>query len=81
VNVEKTLTILFVGLGILSGFLSKLFGDLTLSISLPLLIYFIFQVLSFKFIKSRKSRSIFYTGFMAFVLIWLVTWIILYNIR
>ncbi|MEM5802094.1 MAG: hypothetical protein QXQ18_01775 [Candidatus Aenigmatarchaeota archaeon] len=80
-NIEKIVTIIFSSLGFFSGFLSYYFTDFTFSISLPLLIYFIVQFIVTRIYKHKKVRNVIYTGFMAFVLIWLVTWIFLFNLK
>jgi uncharacterized PurR-regulated membrane protein YhhQ (DUF165 family) len=79
-KLEKKMTIIFSCLGILSGFVSNFFTDFTFSISLPLLIYFVIQFFMTRIYKYKKIRNIIYTSFMSFVLVWLLTWIILFNL-
>ncbi len=80
-NLEKILTTIFLVFGIFSGVISNYFTNLTLSVSIPLLIYFVIQILLMRFYNIKRLKKLIYTNFMTFVLIWLVTWILLFNLN
>ena len=76
---DQLITIVFLLVGIISGFVSGIFENIILAGSLPLLIYLLVFLISTKFIQTKKIKLL-YGSFVTFVLVWLVIWIILYNV-
>lgn len=77
----RKLVSLFSVLGIIAGILSNYFSDLILSILIPLVILFISITTLIKIQKPKKKKALIYNSFITFVLIWLMVWILLYNLR
>ena len=67
-------------LGVLSNYLLSSNGNLTFALVIPLFVYLVSLFPLLKFIKSKKRRWIITNSFITFVLIWLVVWILLYNL-
>jgi H+/Cl- antiporter ClcA len=84
VRIEKIITLVFLALGVLLGFVSnyfiKTFNNLNYALTIPLLVYFIAQSPFMKMVKEKKKRWIFYNSFLTFALVWILAWIFLFNL-
>jgi hypothetical protein len=72
--------ILGIFFGVVSNYFTKNGSDLSFALSFPLFAYFISLFPLLKFIKQKKKTQLFYSSFITFILIWLVVWILLYNL-
>jgi Mn2+/Fe2+ NRAMP family transporter len=79
-NLERKLTLIYIFIGIASGFLSNLFSSLVYSIVLPVVIYLISFFLLTRFVKQKKISWLISNSLWVFVLVWLVAWIFVYNL-
>jgi hypothetical protein len=83
-KVEQFITlgylILGISLGILSNHLIKNGYNLSFALIFPLIAYFISLFPLFKVVKQKKKTWLFYNSFVTFILIWFLTWILLYNL-
>lgn len=80
-NLEQKLISIFSLLGIVSGFISNYFRIFSLSLILPLVIYCLVFLILTKFIKEKKIKWMITNSLITFILVWLVVWIFLFNIR
>jgi Mn2+/Fe2+ NRAMP family transporter len=73
---------LFLGIsfGVVSNYFTKSSSGLTFALSFPLFAYFISLLPLLKFVKQKKKTWLFYNSFITFFLIWLIVWILLYNL-
>lgn len=81
-KIEQKIVLIYTLLAISSSFATHHFfgiGDIFLAISLPLIVYAISLLLIFFWHKTKKIL-IFYNSFVTFFLIWVVLWILLYNL-
>lgn len=86
-TIEQKIILIYTCLGIAVGPISNFFTfaaspyrNLAIALLLPLAIYFASLATLVKTIRQKKIRWLVHNSFMTFVLVWLVTWIFLYNI-
>ncbi len=77
-KLKQKISIFYLFIALFCGFLSSFIKNVLLAIVLPLVIYF---ASSFFILKKRKKKNeIFINSLILFLLIWLVTWILIYNL-
>jgi hypothetical protein len=80
---EQVITVVYVSLGIVFGFLSNYVMRTLSSIILAILIPIIFYAVSvgplFKLGKLHKKKTLVSNSIITFFIVWIVTWIILFN--
>lgn len=72
--------IAFSSLGIFAGIVSNYLSDLTLSLLVPSIVYFLSVIAMIKFVKGKRKRWMIYNSFVTFILVWIVVWIFLFNL-
>lgn len=80
-KVEQLMTLMYSFLGIVCGFVSQYFKTLMFSLTIPVLAYVASVIIMSKFVKSRRMKWLISNSFVTFVLIWLLTWVFLYNVK
>jgi hypothetical protein len=79
-NLDQKLTIIYTAIGIVCGALSNLFNNLIFALVIPLIVYAISFVFFARLIKNKKPLWILSNTIFIFILVWVVTWIFLFNI-
>ena len=82
-KIEKSLILIYLGVGIVLGYLSSYFSkssNLIVSVLLPIAIYSLTFPILIKFIKHKKRQWLFTNSFVTFILVWLVAWIFFFNL-
>ena len=77
---DKISTLLYVGLGILSGFGSNLLNNLIVSVSISAIIFAASIYFLLKKYNPPKRNKFIGENLVTFLLIWLVVWILLANL-
>jgi len=80
-KIERLVIILFTIAGVVGGIASDLLADLILSAAIPLVVYVALLTVMLKFFEKKKRKWLIYNSLTTFILIWLVVWILLYNLR
>lgn len=76
---EKSVTLVYTFVGIVSGIASSYFESIYLSLLLPLVFYAATLPLFLKFIKQKRKKFL-TSSMVSFLLWWFVIWILLINI-
>jgi hypothetical protein len=79
-NLDRSLALVYLALGILSGYISNILGSLLLSIILPVAVYTISLIVLARIVKDRKLSWLIGNTVWIFVLVWLTTWVFLFNL-
>jgi hypothetical protein len=79
-NLDQKFTIIYTTIGIVCGAISNIFSNLIFALVIPLLVYAISFVFFVRLIKNKKPLWILSNTIFIFILVWLVTWIFLFNI-
>ena len=77
----RILTLVYVGLGIVAGFISNLFENRLIAILSVLVIYMISYVILVLSARSKKRNWLLVNSLITFILVWLVVWIFLFNTK
>lgn len=75
---KQKMNAVFILLGLVCGILTSYLTNMIISISITLLVFFVALVSLKKLIKI--NQQMFFDLFVSFFLIWLVTWIFLFNL-
>lgn len=81
-KIEQKLSIIFSGMGLVTALISNFITNFSVIVALviPLIVY----VATFNFVlrhpHDKKKRVLFVNSFFSFFLVWLIVWIILYNL-
>ena len=73
-------TVLGICAGIVSNFFTKIGYGLEINFIFPLIVYLISLFFLKRFVKQKKKGWLFSNTFITFILVWLVIWILLYNL-
>jgi membrane associated rhomboid family serine protease len=79
-NLEQKLTIIYTFLGIAAGFLSAILSSMLYSIISAAAIYLVSFIFLVRFLRHKKTIWLISNSLVAFALIWLVTWILVFNL-
>lgn len=86
-KIDQKIVLIYFVLGACVSFASALFistltpiSNLLLSIAFPVVIYVVALYISSRTIDQKKMTSIVKTSFMSYFLIWVIIWILLYNL-
>jgi Mn2+/Fe2+ NRAMP family transporter len=83
-RIEQFIVLGYLFLGVSIGFVSNYFtknnSALTFALTFPLFLYFVSLFPLLKFVRQKKKTWLFYNTFITFILVWLVVWILLYNL-
>jgi len=81
-KVEKIIAFCYLVLGIAMGMVSNYFtkSSSIIAFLIPFGIYVVSLFFLFRFVKNKKKTWIFYNSFITFALIWLVVWILVFNL-
>lgn len=80
-NLEQKLTTLFFMLGLAAGIISNYVSNIFITIGIGAAIYVVtFAVLANK-VKSKKLKWLIANTLGTFILVWLVVWIFIFNLR
>lgn len=81
-NPDQTITLVFTAIGILAGAVSYyLSNTVILALVLPVPIYATTLSILTRLVKEKKVKQMVYSSSVTFVLIWLLVWIFLYNLK
>lgn len=80
---EQIITIVYVALGIVFGFISnyvlRTFSNIILAFLIPIIFYAVSVGPLFKLGKLQKKKMLVSNSSITFFIVWIVTWIILFN--
>lgn len=76
---EQIMTIIFTCFGIVMGFLSFFLGKGLFSKIIPLLLYAVSLFIFHKIYSNKKQKWIITNSIIPFILIWLITWVFIFN--
>ncbi|MBI2547181.1 MAG: hypothetical protein HYW23_01905 [Candidatus Aenigmarchaeota archaeon] len=77
---EKVLTLIYLVLGAVAGFVSNKF-DYLISLGIGIIIYLVSFIIVRKIVKAQKKTSWYVlNSLVTFLLVWLVAWIMLRNL-
>lgn len=79
-KLDQTITLIYTVVGVLSGFISSYFHNLLLAVVIPLIIYVISLVPLLNSVKQKKKFWLFYNSFITFALVWMMVWILIFNL-
>jgi hypothetical protein len=83
-KIDKIIAFSYLLLGIAMGLVSNYFNENNLyfpvDFVLPFGIYLVSLFFLFRFAKNKKKTWLFYNSFITFVFIWIVVWILVYNL-
>ncbi|MEM5854638.1 MAG: hypothetical protein QXG39_06980 [Candidatus Aenigmatarchaeota archaeon] len=78
-KVEQKIVLIYMLLGMALGFFTASFLDqAAIAFSLPFFIYF--SSFPISILLKIKKFSFFYLSFITFIMVWLTSWILLYNL-
>lgn len=81
-NPDQTITLVFTAIGILAGAVSYyLSNTVILALMSPVPIYATTLSILTRLVKEKKVKQMVYSSSVTFVLIWLLVWIFLYNLK
>ena len=75
----RILTSIYIGLGIIAGFISNLFPNRYVAILYAFLIYMVSYVILIKAVSYKKRSWLLSNSLITFILVWFVVWIFLFN--
>lgn len=79
-NLDRSLALVYLALGILSAYISTILGSLLFSIILPVAVYAISLIVLARIVKDKKLSWLIGNTVWIFVLVWLTAWVFLFNI-
>ncbi len=79
-KIERLVIILFAALGSVGGIASNLFADLIFSVVVPLVGYVGMLLATLRYGWRKKKKWLIQNSLITFILMWLVVWILLYNL-
>ena len=77
----QILTLVYLGLGTIAGFISNIFPDRSIAVLIAFLIYMVSYVVLIKVVSYKKRSWLVSNSLITFILVWLVIWILLFNTR
>jgi len=82
-KIDQVVVGVYLIMGFFAGCISDYFvkqNNLTISLILPLLIYFVSQPVLLKMVKQKKKKWLISNSFSTFFLVWILVWITLHNL-
>jgi hypothetical protein len=79
-NLDRSLALVYLALGILAGYISTRLGSLLFSIILPVAVYAISLIILARIVKDKKLSWLIGNTVWIFVLVWLAAWVFLFNL-
>ena len=78
-KLSQSLTLIYLGLGIVAGYISNYLQNLVFSILAASTIYLISYLILIKGVKHKKKEWLLSNTITLFILVWLLVWIFLFQ--